>query len=109
MRKEIPPKTLEDVEKAVVEWEDAIEWISKGWDCVEEYTNDLCARESLDDTIANCSEVLTPEIESRIAATDQRLRSLTHESEDSVWGASYNNHYDRIRYWYYYRWPHGDI
>lgn len=109
MRKEIPPETFEDVELAVAAWEDAIKWISKGWDCIEEYTNDLSAREVLDKTIANCSETLTPDIEARIAAADKRFCDITHETESLVWGSRYDHQFNRIQHWYYYRWLNDDI
>ncbi|MFA4916491.1 MAG: hypothetical protein WC560_07455 [Syntrophales bacterium] len=48
MRKEKPPVTLQDIEQDVSDWEEAIHWIARGWDCIEEYTYDLSSREELD-------------------------------------------------------------
>ena len=43
--------SLEDIQDALMEWEERVEWIARGWDCIEEYTNDLSYREVLQDLI----------------------------------------------------------
>lgn len=112
MRREFPPGTLESVVQAIANWEEAVEWIAKGWDCIEEYTHDLFAREMLDDAIAAYSELLPADLIARIQAVDQRLRDVTIETKDSVWSSGFAvgpNEYNQLQHWYYFRWPHDGI
>jgi len=103
MRKEKTPVTLQDIEDAVADWEEAVRWIVKGWDCIEEYTHDLFARETLDKDLADYGDRELPdELRQRIVRADQTFRELTDESNRCVWGDA--SKYDPTRYWYYYRW-----
>lgn len=92
----------------VKEWEEAVDWLVKGFDCIEEWTNDLSAREIL----ANALEILgtTPpqSLIERIEAADQRLRAATCESSRCVWGDGFSiglEKCDPVKHWYYFRWP----
>lgn len=112
MRPEFPPGTLESVVQAITKWEEAVEWIAKGWDCIEEYTHDLFAREILDDAMAEYSEPLSTDLLSRIQAADQRLRDVTFEINESVWSSGFDvdpKAYNRVQHWYYFRWPFDGI
>jgi len=107
MRKVKPPVTPEDVEDAISDWEEALRWIAKGWDCHEEYDHDVYSRELLDTTLTEYGKKpLPPELTQRIAQADQFFREITEESDSCV--ADIRNskglYLDRERYWYYYRW-----
>ena len=99
--------------KAVSDWEESVEWIAQGWDCIEEYTNDLTCREGLDEILADFPELLSPELESRIAAADQRFRDITFEIDYCAWiPGIFNvkpNEYDKVKHWYYFRWPNDAV
>jgi hypothetical protein len=108
--------SIEDVERAIARWEEAVLWISKGWDCIEEYANDLCARETIDEMIVlPNAEKLPSLLLSRIEKADQKFRDSTVESLLCVWhitpqfGVARDQvnlsffTYNRERYWYYYR------
>lgn len=102
----------EQLEVAVSDWEEVIPWLEQGWDCIEEYTNDLTAREILDDAIDGyCGMPLPRGLAERIERSDARFRAATEESDLCVWHAEtpyphgYSETYDPDRQWYYFRWP----
>jgi hypothetical protein len=88
--------------------------------CIEEYTNDLSYRESLQDLLDEFSSenTLPKEIEEEVAKIDSEFISVTEKSDLCVWDCgpkfSYFNEnniellpiseYDKGKYWYYYRW-----
>ena len=96
------PVMLCDLMLAVAGWEEAVDWIAKGFDCIEEYTNDLYARERLDNDLSNCEERIPDDLVVRIMTADERFKSVTYASNKCVWGDK--DLYDPVTYWYYYRW-----
>ena len=112
MSRECPLGTLEAVLQAVSEWEEAVGWIARGWDCLDEYTHDLYFREMLDDAIAEYPESLPSEVVERVATADQRFRDVSFEIEKSVWSSGYAvdpQRYNPVQHWYYFRWLYDGI
>ena len=98
--------TLEELEDAVYRWERAIEYIGKGWDCLEEYTLDLFNRDVLHGVIngfANRNLAVPDALKARMDAADMRFMEVTFETDSHVWGGF--KPYDKTIFWYYYRWP----
>ncbi len=110
----------EDVVKAIEGWEETVKWIAGGWDCEDEYWNDLSYREALDKVIDRYTSLtpLSKKLCKRIERVDEKFRQVTVESRLCVWdtyakiGALKGevsmacDEYDSERYWYYYHWPH---
>lgn len=110
---------LAQLEREIEHWKDTINWIAKGWDCIEEYTNDLCYRDELQDVLDEFEQNALPipdTLRSRLAEADRRFISCTEDSDLCVWHAgplfrAYGEHaelivetYDKTRQWYFYRW-----
>lgn len=111
--------TREELLKAIEGWEESVRWIAHGWDCEDEYWNDLGYRETLA-RVADCYTSLTPlskTLRRRIERADDRFRKVTVASRLCVWDTAAKigarngpvtfacDKYDSERYWYYYRWP----
>ncbi len=111
---------LSELREAILRWKESVKWIAKGWDCIEEYTNDLSHREALQDLLDDLFSQNTPpkSIEEEIAEIDSVFVSATEKSDLCVWdcGPKFRyfdensiellpiNEYDKGKYWYYYRW-----
>lgn len=94
----------EKLEKCISTWEEAVNWIAKGWDDIDEYTHDVSARHTLANMLEDFSA--TPpstEQQQRIAAADSRFMALTavfHYCMVNVGaGMSPDKH------WYFFRVP----
>jgi hypothetical protein len=111
--------TVEDIEEAISAWEEAVEWIVKGWDCIEEYTHDASYREDLEILVTSFERdnALPHELTSRIRAADAKFKKATIESKLCVWhcgpqfAACPNGsvdlcfkEYSPIFQWYFFRW-----
>lgn len=108
-----------DLEALLQDWEECVEWIAHGWDCIEVYSNDVDAREVLQ-TALDRYQPCEPEpvdLMRRTAAADDRFRAVTEPSRLCVWhvGGQYAvwpngevellfKPYDDSEYWYFYRW-----
>jgi hypothetical protein len=111
---------LDKLKTAVKEWKETVEWIARGWDCIEEYEHDLTFREGLQEVLDEFVLENAPpkEIIDEIKTIDDQFISVTEASNLSVWdcGPKFRyydedhieilpiNEYDRYTYWYYYRW-----
>jgi hypothetical protein len=71
--------TLEDIEEAIRAWEEAVEWIERGWDCIEEYTHEVSFREDFDELefLYERDNALPYELTSRIRAADAKFKKAT--------------------------------
>jgi hypothetical protein len=113
------PSTTEDLEHAILGWEESVKRIRKGWDCFEEYTHDLSYRKDIDDTLTRYSlyDSVPETLLRRIAAADGSFLKATVASRLCVWhcepGFQYYPDgqvelsfasYDQETYWYYYHW-----
>jgi hypothetical protein len=114
------PPTVEDIEKAISEWERRVEWIVKGWDCIEEYTHDVSYREDLDELefLYERDNAVPFELTSRIRAADAKFKKATIQSRLCVWHCRPQfaacpdgsvdlsfKEYSPMFQWYYFRWP----
>jgi len=98
--------TLARLEEAVSRWERSVVYIAAGFDCSDEYTHDLFAREVLHGVLNgfDSRKLAVPDaLKARIAGADKQFMALTFELEHHVWGSF--KHYDKTIFWYYYRWP----
>ncbi len=111
--------TIQDLEHSIQQWEESVERIAKGWDCIEEYTHNLFAREVLDERLLHFSSKNSPiePLLRRIAIADDSFRNVTVASRLCVWHCDPQfryypdgkvellfKSYDQKTYWYYYRW-----
>lgn len=109
----------EELLKAIEGWEESVRWIAHGWDCEDEYWNDLGYRETLA-RVVDCYTSLSPlsiTLRRRIERADDRFRKATVASRLCVWDSAAKigarngpvtfacDKYDPECYWYYYRWP----
>lgn len=107
------------LKKAISDWDSIIQWIARGWDSIEEYTNDLTYRETVDEIIAEYEKTseLPESLVKMLADADNRFCEVTVESMLCVWHGGpafryypdgdvelYFNEYDPKQYWYYFRW-----
>ena len=112
------PELEQQLVQYVADWEDKLDWLTHGWDCIEEYTHGLGYRERIDELLDPVGGIAAaPEtLRLRLATADARLRAMTIESGVCVWhtGITYRYHEGRIvpiadeyesqKQWYYYRW-----
>ncbi|WP_369602665.1 hypothetical protein AAIA72_06860 [Hahella sp. SMD15-11] len=112
--------TVADIQEAIADWEEAVSWIEKGWDCIEEYQSDVGCREVVDDLIERFGgeSTLADELLLRLKRADERFRAATKEARISIFdcGPKFQyvdeehiyllplNEYDPRRHWYFYRW-----
>lgn len=110
----------EELVRASKVWEESVKWIAHGWDCEDEYWDDLSYREALDKVVARYTSLtpLSKKLRKRIERADAEFRRVTVASRLCVWdmGAKIGalnglvtmacDDYDPERYWYYYRWSH---
>lgn len=111
---------LEHLIQAVADWKESVSWIVGGFDCIDEYQNDLGSRQNLQerlDEVAALGEVPRAILD-EIEQIDQEFKSATEPSALSVWDCRpafryfSANHveivppgqWDRDKFWYYYRW-----
>jgi hypothetical protein len=78
---------LEELKEAMAHWNEAVKWIAKGWDCIEEYTHDLSSREDLQDLLDKflSGDTLPQDIAEEIAQIDNEFISVTEKSDLCVW------------------------
>ena len=112
--------TLSDIEESISQWEEAITWIARGWDCHAEYTHDLWARHMLNKDLEEYLQqhCLPDHVCARLAAADDRFRAVTQPSRLSVWDCTAKFCYlddehialgpldscHPVKNWYFYRW-----
>lgn len=110
--------SLEIIDNAVSRWEEAVQCITHGWDCIEEYCNDLIPRKKLAELVEACGKLHTHpgNVTARLEAADRNFIAVTEHSDLCVWhtGCQFQYHkdhielcyegYDQEKYWYYYRW-----
>ncbi len=92
------------LEVAISEWEEAITWIAKGWDGIDEYDHDVYFRYQIDKLVAHYTQhhVLPAHIMDRLHAADESFKTLTYPSNRCVWR---NDEFQNPeKYWYFYRW-----
>lgn len=93
-----------DIEKAIARWEEAVRWIEDGWDCSDEYTNDVYARHKVFLLLESNSVELSAELKARLDEADNRYRAATVDD----WPFAARNDasgLDRERHWYWFRRP----
>lgn len=111
----------EKLKAALASWDDAVGWIERGWDCIDEYLLDVSVRVSLQramGALAAGRGRLQPEWVAQMHAADRRFLAATVGSALCVWhsGQPYQHvggytcfphlqWYDADIFWYLYRWP----
>lgn len=70
---------------------------------VDDYTNDLCARDYIAEFVARASSELRAAIEERVSPTDDAFRSATAEDDDARLGRYV--HIDHESAWWWHRRP----
>lgn len=117
-----PPAESDGVEldEALLRWEDALDWIEDGWDCLEEYQIDVGWRKVVDNRIEQLGgpSALADDLRQRLNQADKRFRAATKPARLSIFdcGPKFQvvdeehitwlplNEFDPERYWYFYRW-----
>jgi hypothetical protein len=97
--------TLASLEDAIAHWEKSVGYFSAGFDCSDEYTHDLFARDLLHGVLngfASRKLDVPDALKTRVVAADKRFVEMSFEIENHVWGSSCI--YDKTIFWYYYRW-----
>ncbi len=92
------------IEVAISEWEEAITWIARGWDGIDEYDHDVFYRYYLDTLLDSYTQrhALPPHIMIRLNVADENFKAVTHPSNRCVWR---NDEFQNPeKYWYFYRW-----
>lgn len=102
-------EAINDLKKAVSDWETSVKWITKGWDCIDEYENDLSYRETLANLLNKFSinNKIPKEIEEQLIEIDNKFKIVTEKSDLCIWDHDPNLEvciYDKEEYWYYYHW-----
>jgi len=111
---------IAEIEHAISEWDDAVGWTEKGWDCIEDYQLDVGCRKALDELVERFGgETALPEaLRLRLRQADDRFRAATKEARISIFdcGPKFQyldeehirllplNEFDPERHWYFYRW-----
>lgn len=110
--------SVEEIEELIQSWEQAVEWIARGWDNIEGYENDVGAHEVLAEAIDEwLVERLLKPLRARIQASDEAFRPATVASRLCVFhcGPPFRafpngrldllfEHYDPDVHWYLFRW-----
>lgn len=90
--------------KAIARWEDAVSWIEDGWDCEEEYNEDVGMRHKVFLLLENNNDNLPVELKTRLEVADARYRAAT--VDDWPFSSSFSTvEFDRERNWYWFRRP----
>jgi hypothetical protein len=119
----LPPDPGEDrfpeLREGLLAWEEAVRWIAQGWDCIEEYTNDVWARLNLEFAMKEHAGRHGPQplaFLRRLASIDRLFRRVTHDSRLCCLQTgplyAYCNghmalrykHYPKRKFWFFYRW-----
>lgn len=96
--------TYEELEKRIAAWEEAVTWIAKGWDEIDEYSNDVAARHALAEQLdREDPDSLPPGLKQRIDDADARFRAVTVEFPFCV--TTVRADICRERHWYFFRVP----
>jgi hypothetical protein len=106
-RSVLPQDKQKQLEWEIDRWEEAIEWIAKGWDCSDEYTMGVSNREELQfvlDEFEQNGWIIPEFLQNRLAEADKKFINCTEDSELCVWGRD-DKQYNKVRHWYYFRWP----
>lgn len=119
----LPPHPSEDrfpeLRDRLLSWEEAVRWIAQGWNCIDEYTNDVWGRLSLEYVMKRHARRhgRPPAVFlRRLASIDRLFRRVTHDSrlcclqtgplyaycEGSV--TLRYEHYPKCKFWFFYRW-----
>lgn len=102
-------KTLQEfinaAEKKIADWEETVGWIEGGWDCEDEYLNDLYCRHGIWKLLNETSHALPSDLQKRLDAADERYRAST--VDDWPFASCYRSmkDVDREINWYWYRRP----
>lgn len=95
---------LTEIEKAIARWEEAVSWIEKGWDCEDEYINDVAARHAIFQLLEIDDASLSAELQVRLEAADARYCAAT--VDDRPFSININaSELDQERHWYWFRMP----
>lgn len=93
-----------EIEKAIAKWEEAVSWIEKGWDCEDEYINDVSIRHTVFKLLEIMSDSLPVALQARLDAADARYCAAMVDD----WPFSLNTNasqLDQCRHWYWFRMP----
>jgi hypothetical protein len=107
MKREPPEEKLKQLESEIELWEKAIVWIAKGWDCSDEYAHDAFNSEELQydlEEFEQNSWIIPQALQDRLSAADEKFIGCTEDSDLCIWGRD-NKQYNKVRHWYYFRWP----
>lgn len=107
----------------LLDWEQAVRWIARGWDCIDEYTHELWTRLLLEEAFDLCRSqgvALPASYLRRLAAVDRAFTHVTRDSERCCLmmghvriehGADLyrrqESEYPRRKFWFLYRWQPG--
>lgn len=93
-----------EIEKAIANWEEAVSWIEKGWDCEDEYICDVTARHAVFLLLENNSGNLPAELQLRLDAADARYRAATVDDWPFT-SCKHISDLDQQQHWYWFRRP----
>lgn len=97
------PADREQLAQAVACWEEALKWILKDWDCADEYTHGILARDMLQELLDRQSAPLPADLQQRIEAADARFQAATEYFPYCLHTTSRCS--DPLRQWYFFRYP----
>jgi hypothetical protein len=100
----MPADQLTEIEKAIANWEGAVSWIEKGWDCEEEYICNVTARHAVFLLLENNSGNLPAELQVRLDAADARYRASTVDDWRFT-SCAHISDLDQQQHWYWFRRP----
>lgn len=108
---------------SLLDWEEAVRWIARGWDCIEEYTHDVFARLCLQEALDDCKSrgiVLPESYLARLTHVDGAFKHVTYDSAlcclmQDEWYRDQSIYFFRRqqaefpkpKYWFLYRWQRG--
>ena len=68
---------------SLLDWEEAVRWIARGWDCIDEYTHNVWARLLLAEDLDECHThgiELPPSYLRRLESIDCAYKRMTYDS-----------------------------
>jgi hypothetical protein len=122
----LPPTRDDEVDIVLrdvfLAWEEAMRWIARGWDCLEEYEHDVFVRVELQDALVvyTSRRLFVPiSLRRRLRSIDRTFRHCTFVAPRPVWDRRRWPNADVKRllgrncsgspmdWWFVYRWPIG--
>lgn len=97
-------KSTTEIEKAILNWEEAVSWIEKGWDGEDEYARDVSARHIVFKLLEISNERLPVALQARLDAADVRYRAATIDDWPFA-SCSHISELDQHQHWYWFRRP----